>query len=149
GPGGPGLAGLDGQLAALEFDHDGAAQHDGELAELGALPRLAPAGRAAHPGDAQRRLAGAGAAHEFVDQLRRLTCGRHPAGFADQFGHARQYPALRRATAHRARAARSGGRGWAVTPLRLSAGPASATMVGWSRLSRSGSARHGWRTMRR
>jgi ribosomal protein S18 acetylase RimI-like enzyme len=110
-----GLACLDGQLAALEIDHDGAAQHDGELAELRALPRFGPAGRAAHPGDAQRRLAGAGAAHEFVDQLRRLTCGRHPAGFADQFRHARQYPALRRATAHRARAASSGGRGWAVT----------------------------------
>jgi len=85
--------GLDGHLAAVELDHHGAAQHDGELAELGALPRLGPAGRTAHPRDAQRRLAGAGPADEFVDQLRRLSGRGHPARFADQFRHAPQYPA--------------------------------------------------------
>src|SRR5580693_6331267 len=78
GPGMRGLAGLDGQLTALELDHHGTVQDDGELIELRALARLGPAGRAAHPGDAQPGVTRAGPAHELVDQLRRLAGGGHP-----------------------------------------------------------------------
>jgi hypothetical protein len=87
------LAGLDGQLAALELHQQGAAQHDGEFVELRALARLGPAGRAAHPGDAQHVGTRAGPAHELVDQLRRLAGGGYPVWLRDQFRHARQYPA--------------------------------------------------------
>src|SRR6266516_2898316 len=47
-PGVHALAGLDRHPAAIELDDQGSPEHDRELVDLGPLPRLGPAGRAAH-----------------------------------------------------------------------------------------------------
>src|SRR5215467_257792 len=87
------LASPDRHLAALVVHDQGAVKHDCELIELGALPRLGPAGRAAHVRDTEPGIAGVGPAHVFLDQLRRFTRGGYLSRLANQFWHARQYPA--------------------------------------------------------
>ena len=85
------LAGLNRHLAAVELHDKSSAQHDREFVELGALPRLGPAGRAVHVGDAEPGVTGVDAPHILIDQLGRLTAGSYPARLADQFRHARKY----------------------------------------------------------
>src|SRR5690349_15816247 len=67
------LASPDRHLAALVVHDQSAVKHDGEFIELGPLPRLGPAGRAAHVRDTEPGIAGVGPAHVFLDQLRRFT----------------------------------------------------------------------------
>src|SRR5579875_612746 len=85
------LAGVHRHPAGLGFHDEGPAQHNRELVELRALPWLGPARRAAHAGYADAVLARAGQSHVLIDQLGRLARGGHPARFADQLRHARQY----------------------------------------------------------
>src|SRR5215470_11849726 len=87
------LASPDRHAAALVVHHQGAVKHDCEFIELGALPRLGPASRAAHVRDTEPGIARVGPAHVFFDQLRRFTRGGHLSRLANQFWHARQYPA--------------------------------------------------------
>src|SRR5215469_17725480 len=87
------LASPDRHAAALVVHHQRAVKHDCEFIELWALPRLGPAGRAAHARDTEPGLARVGPSHVFLDQLRRFTRGGHLSRLANQFWHARQYPA--------------------------------------------------------
>src|SRR5256714_9762538 len=116
-PGVHALAGRDRHPAAIELDDQGSPQHDRELVELRPLPRLGPAGRAAHVGDAERGFTRAGPSHVLVDQLRRVNRSSHPARLADQLRHARQYPAGHIALAHLGR--------WSSAAPRSRRGPAS------------------------
>ena len=93
------LPGPHGHLALFPFHHQGPAQHDRELIELRGLPRLGPAGRAAHVRDAQAVLAGVNPPDELIDQLGRLAGRGYPARFSDQLRHDREHPPERLARA--------------------------------------------------
>jgi hypothetical protein len=69
------------------FDPKQPGQDQGDLVELRSLAWLDPAAGASHPRNTQLIVAGAGFAHEFVDQFRFVPGGLNTDRLLDQFWH--------------------------------------------------------------
>src|SRR5579864_433602 len=75
------------ECPALVLDSQRSFQNDGELIELGSLPRLEPSLRAAHVGDTGSGGLGIHSSDVFVDDFWFVSGGLNARGLWDESGH--------------------------------------------------------------